>query len=67
MSKTIFKKIIDKEIPAKIVYEDDQLPGVSRRRAASADARAGDPEEGDRLARRPRRRRRRRWSATSTW
>jgi histidine triad (HIT) family protein len=24
MSKTIFKKIIDKEIPAQIVYEDDQ-------------------------------------------
>ena len=24
MSKTIFKKIIDKEIPAKIVYEDDR-------------------------------------------
>ena len=23
MSKTIFKRIIDKEIPAKIVYEDD--------------------------------------------
>lgn len=24
MAKTIFKKIIDKEIPAQIVYEDDQ-------------------------------------------
>ena len=24
MSKTIFKKIIDREIPADIVYEDDQ-------------------------------------------
>jgi len=24
MSKTIFKRIIDKEIPAKLVYEDDQ-------------------------------------------
>lgn len=24
MSKTIFKRIIDKEIPAKILYEDDQ-------------------------------------------
>ena len=24
MSKTIFKRIIDREIPAKIVYEDDQ-------------------------------------------
>src|SRR3990172_9948938 len=24
MPKTIFKKIIDKEIPAQIVYEDDQ-------------------------------------------
>ncbi len=24
MSKTIFKKIIDKEIPAQIVYEDDR-------------------------------------------
>jgi histidine triad (HIT) family protein len=24
MSKTIFKKIIDKEIPVQIVYEDDQ-------------------------------------------
>jgi histidine triad (HIT) family protein len=24
MEKTIFKKIIDKEIPAQIVYEDDQ-------------------------------------------
>lgn len=25
MSKTIFAKIIDREIPAKIVYEDDQV------------------------------------------
>ena len=24
MSKTIFKRIIDREIPAKIVYEDDR-------------------------------------------
>jgi histidine triad (HIT) family protein len=24
MAKTIFKKIIDREIPAKIIYEDDQ-------------------------------------------
>lgn len=24
MAKTIFKKIIDKEVPAQIVYEDDQ-------------------------------------------
>jgi histidine triad (HIT) family protein len=24
MAKTIFKKIIDKEIPAQIIYEDDQ-------------------------------------------
>lgn len=24
MSKTIFKRIIDKEIPAKLVYEDDE-------------------------------------------
>ena len=25
MSKTLFEKIIDREIPAKIVYEDDQV------------------------------------------
>ena len=28
--KTIFKRIIDKEIPAKIVYEDDHLVELAR-------------------------------------
>ena len=43
------------------------VPGVSRRRAASADARAGDPEEGNRVARRPRGRRCRADRTHLTW
>ena len=38
LADNIFLKIIDKSIPAKIAYEDDLLPRVSRHQAASADA-----------------------------
>ena len=42
---TIFKRIIDGEIPADKVYEDESVPGVSRYPATGSDACPGHPKQ----------------------
>ncbi len=50
MAETVFSKIIRKEIPAKIVFEDD-LCLDSRCVPAGPDSHSGDSQETDTLAR----------------
>ena len=47
MAETIFSKIIARQIPAKIAYEDERYIAIHDIQPAGAGASAGDPEEGD--------------------
>jgi hypothetical protein len=61
---TLFTKIINREIPAKIIYEDDQVLAFHDI-APSPVHFPGDPEKADPHPQRPDGRRQRRWLVTS--
>jgi hypothetical protein len=44
MAETIFRKIILREIPADIVYEDDEVLAFRDVSPQAPDARTGDPQ-----------------------
>jgi len=48
MPDTLFTKIIKKQIPAKIAFEDDRYIAIHDIKPAVAGASAGDPQARDR-------------------